>query len=317
VTLEHSPEVDCSVVIPVYFNEGSLSTTFHALREKVFLPLGHLTFEAIFVDDGSGDGSYAELLKLRDAHRGVVRIIKLTRNFGQPAARLAGLRAARGRCVVHMTADGQDPPELIAAMLREHLERGSEIVIGNRIGRDEGWWRVASSRVFYGLMRRLSFPDMPPWGFDYVLVGRRALDIILRNQDASPFFQGQVLWTGFRPAFLPYRRLRREVGRSRWTFGKKVKLLIDGVFGYSFAPIRAISVMGLLSAIGGFGLAGAIVLRKLLHGTSVPGWAGIVVVMLVLGGVQMLMLGVIGEYVWRGLAESRRRDLYVIEVTHE
>jgi len=316
VTVERSVNVDCSIVIPVYYNEGSLTKTFHALREKVFLAHPQLTFETIFVDDGSGDDSYAELVKLREAHRGLVRIIKLTRNFGQPAARLAGLRASRGRAVVHLTSDGQDPPELIGDMLREY-QKGSEIVIGNRIGRDEGFWRVMTSRLFYGLMRRLSFPNMPAGGFDYVLVGRRALDVILANQDASPFFQGQVLWSGFRPAFVPYRRNRREIGRSRWTLGKKIKLLIDGVFGYSFLPIRAISLIGLLSALGGFALAAAIVLRKLLHGTTVPGWAGIVIVMLVLGGVQMLMLGVIGEYLWRGLAESRRRDLYVIETIDE
>jgi glycosyltransferase involved in cell wall biosynthesis len=317
MTPVEAPGVDCSIVIPVYFNEGAITTTFDSLNERVFLTRPDLTFETIFVDDGSGDGSFEELLRLRDAHAGQVRVIKLTRNFGQPAARLAGLRAARGRCVVHMTVDGQDPPELICDMLREYLSGGSEIVIGNRIGRDEGFLRVLNSRVFYGLMRRLSFPDMPSGGFDYVLLGRRALDVILRNQDASPFFQGQILWTGFRPVFLPYRRLRRQVGQSRWTLAKKIKLLIDGVFGYSFLPIRAISLIGLLSAVGGFGLATAIVMRKLLHGTTVPGWAGITVVMLVLGGVQMLMLGVIGEYVWRGLAESRKRDLYVIETIHE
>lgn len=312
-----SPSVDYSVVMPVYFNEGSLTSTVDALRSEVFDRQPSLRPEIVFVDDGSGDGSFDELMRLRSAHPELIRVIKLTRNFGQPAARLAGLSHSRGRCVISMSADGQDPVALINDMLRAHLDEGCQVVVCARSGRDESWYRSFTSRVFYKLMRRMSFSNMPIGGFDYVLLGRAVVDVVLRNQDAQPFFQGQVLWTGFEPKFIPYHRLERRVGRSRWTFGKKLTLLIDGVLGYSFSPIRMISLTGILVALFGFLFAILFVMRRLFFEVEIPGWSGIIVVVLVMGGVHMLMLGVIGEYLWRTLAQVRGREPYVIETIYE
>lgn len=304
---------DYSVVIPVYFNEGSLLSVYRAMQEEVFEKHPELTHEVIFVDDGSGDASFERLLEIRRDNPETVRIIKLTRNFGQPSARLAGLAHARGRCVISTAADEQNPVALMNDMLRCHFEDQHEVVICVRRQRDESWYRTLTSRFFYMLMRRLSFRNMPVEGFDYVLLGRKALDVILRNQEAHSFFQGQILWTGFPPKFLDYRRLERKHGRSRWTLGKKVSLLIDGVLGYSFLPIRLMSVVGVSVSVLGFAYAVFVILRRLVWGTQVPGWSTLTIAVLVIGGVQILMLGIIGEYLWRSLAQNRNRDAYVIE----
>lgn len=308
-----SPSCDYSVVIPVYYNEGSLLRTFHSIREEVFEKHPQLSHELIFVDDGSGDGSYAKLMEIRREFPGEVRIIKLTRNFGQPSARLAGLSHARGRCVISTAADEQNPVDLMNEMLRSHFEDHCEVVICVRRQRDESWYRTLTSRFFYFLIKQLSFENMPVEGFDYVLLGRKPLDVILRNQEAHSFFQGQILWTGFTPKFLDYRRLERKHGRSRWTLGKKITLLMDGVLGYSFLPIRLMSIIGVSISLLGFAYAGVVVVRRLLWGTLVPGWSTLTIAVFVIGGVQILMLGIIGEYLWRSLAQNRNRDAYVIE----
>lgn len=308
--------IDYSIVIPVYFNEGELTPTLESIRREVVERNPHLCGEVIFVDDGSGDGSFAELMTLRNRHPELVRIIKLSRNFGQVNALFAGFEHARGRSVVWMSADGQDPPELINDMLKGHFEEGFDIVACTRQGRDESAYRIFTSKLFYALMRRLTFPHMPPGGFDFVLMSRRVIRLLLRNREAHGFLQGQILWTGFRTKFIPYHRRARELGESRWTFGRKITYLIDGVLGYSFVPLRTMSLLGILVAFLGFLYAISIFFNRLVYGHPVEGWAPLMIVILVMGGMQMLMLGVIGEYVWRSLAQARNRDLYVVEETY-
>ena len=171
--------------------------------------------------------------------------------------------------------------------------------------------------IFYRLIRKLSFPNMPEGGFDYLLLGRRALDLLMRNQEAHPFFQGQILWTGFKTEFLKYHRREREIGKSRWTFGKKITMLIDGVMSYSFVPIRFMSVSGVMVALLGFLYAIVIFIGKLVWGNPVPGMALLPILILVLGGFQLLTLGIIGEYLWRTLAQVRNRDPYVIDAVYD
>jgi polyisoprenyl-phosphate glycosyltransferase len=158
---------------------------------------------------------------------------------------------------------------------------------------------------------------MPPGGFDFVLLGRRACDALLRNREAHPFFQGQILWLGFPIKFMKYRRRERRAGRSRWTFGKKFTYLLDGVMSYSYLPIRLISVLGVITAVLGFLYAALIFFLRILVGLPVEGWAPLMITVLIMGGLQMLMLGLIGEYVWRTLAQSRNRDLYIIDTVYD
>lgn len=307
------PAPDYSCVIPVYFNEGALTNTLNQLKELVVDANPDLSGEIIFVDDGSGDGSFDELLQLREENPGLVKIVKLTRNFGQVSAMMAGFSQARGRCVVSLSADGQDPIELINDMLRGFFEENYEIVICHREERDEPFFRRVTSQVFYSLVRRLSFANMPEGGFDYFLLGRRALKVLLNNTESHPFIQGQILWTGFNTKFLSYKRMKREIGESRWTLGKRFTYLLDGVMSYSFMPIRLMSMAGALLAMTGFLYAVVIIAVKLILGTAIQGWAALMVVTLTIGGIQLLMLGVIGEYMWRTLAQARKRDAFVIE----
>lgn len=308
---------DLSVVIPVYYNEGLLRPTFNALQNDLFAQRPFLKGEVIFVDDGSGDGSLDELLCLQQEHPRLIKVIKLTRNFGQVNALLAGFAHAKGRCVVVMSADGQDPVALINQMLDAYLQEGYQVVICAREGRDESLYRVLTSKLFYWMIRKLSFPNMPSGGFDFVLLSRRALDVLMRNQEAHPFFQGQLLWMGFKTKFIPYRRLERKMGRSRWTFAKKLTYLIDGVLSYSYLPMRLMSGTGIIVAVLGFLYAVVIFFARILLGNPVQGWAPLMIVILVMSGFQMLMLGVIGEYLWRALAQVRHREPYIIEAIYE
>jgi dolichol-phosphate mannosyltransferase len=305
---------DVSIVLPVYYNAENLPRTVADLKADVVDAHPEKRFELLFVDDGSGDDSLAVLLALQQQHPDLIRIIKLTRNFGQVSAVWCGYTYARGDVVVTMSADGQDPAALVNAMLDAHSKEGYEVVLATRQERDESFYRILTSRVFYRLMRTLSFPNMPQGGFDFVSMTRRALRVFLASRDASPFYQGHVLWMGFPPKMIPYKREARRAGESRWTFAKKLTYLIDGVLSYSYAPLRLMSLVGLFFACCGFLYALLIAVLRL---TDVLPRLGLInplmVVVLVMGGTQMLMLGIIGEYIWRTLAQSRNRPLYVVD----
>ncbi len=317
MAVKNQSSVDYSIVVPVYYNQDTLRSVMESLRQDVFERNPELTPEVIIVDDGSGDGSLNEALNLQAEEPDVVKVIKLTRNFGQPGARLAGLRYARGTCVVAMSADGQVPPELINDMLQAHLDSHYEVVIGKRTGRDESWYRSVTSRIFFGLMRKLAFGNMPRGGFNFVLLGRKALDVILNMSEAHSYFQGQVLWTGFTPKFIEYHRPRRAGGRSRWTFAKKLTLFLDGILGYSFIPIRFISGMGVVLLFSGVLVAISMGLGWGVWEKPMNGWWGLLCVILVIGGIQTLALGIIGEYLWRTLAQVQNRVPYVIEAIYD
>lgn len=291
--------------------------TIDSIFNDVIMENPSLDCELILVDDGSDAYYFDKLLAARDKYRKHVKVIKLTRNFGQASAVLAGLSYARGKCVIAMSADGQDPASLMNRMLQAHFQEHYEVVACCRSGRDESYYRIFTSKIFYKAMRKLNFRQMPIGGFDFFLLGRSALNVILRNQEAHPFVQGQILWTGFKPKFIEYRREERKEGVSHWTFSKKLTYLIDGVLSYSFLPIRLMSVTGLLVAFLGFLYAVVILVGKLTVGNPVPGWTPLMIIVLIMGGVQMLMLGVVGEYLWRTLAQTRNRDPYVIEAIYD
>jgi dolichol-phosphate mannosyltransferase len=305
--------IDFSIVIPVYYNEGSLKLIFQAIDEKVIKRNPDKSCEIIFVDDGSGDNSFHELMEIWNENPGVVKVIKFVRNFGQLQAIMAGYRLARGKCVISISADLQDPPELINDMIESHFEEDYQIVVCSRESRDESFFRRGTSEVFYYLMKRLSFPNMPAKGFDYVLLSDRVKNIILENQESNAFFQGQILWTGYKIKFIPYKRQKRSIGKSRWTFSKKIKYLIDGVLSYSYFPLRAMSVTGLIVSLLGFLYALIIFISRIVGSVPIQGWAPLMIIVLVLSGIQMLMLGIIGEYLWRTLDQVRNRQSYIIE----
>ena len=305
--------VDISIIIPVYFNEGSLGKLTEVLLNNVLKKNPKKKIEIIFIDDGSQDNSFIELIKIQENSKDIVKVIKLTRNFGQLSAILAGYSVCKGEAIVNISADLQDPPELINDMIKYHFEEGFEIVICARENRDEGWFRRVSSKFFYSLMKRLTFKNMPLGGFDYFLISSKIKNLILQNHEKNSFIQGQILFTGFKPKFINYSRNKREIGESKWTFSMRIKMLIDGVLAYSYFPLRIMTVLGAITSLSGFIYAFLIFINYFFTNTPLKGWTPLMIIILVLSGIQMLMLGIIGEYLWRVLDQVRNRELFVIE----
>jgi dolichol-phosphate mannosyltransferase len=304
--------IDYSIVIPVYFNEGSLRELVASIRDEALGKLSDRRGEIIFVDDGSGDASYAVLQALQHEHSEFVRVVKLSRNFGQVNAIWCGLSLAPKVAVV-MAADGQDDPRYALTMLQAHFAGEAEIIIGTRSEREDSLYRRLTSKLFYRLMRVLSFPEMPLGGFDFFLLGDRARRALLACYQHHGFLQGQILQLGFQKTFLPYHRQTRTHGRSRWSFARKLTYLVDGVLGYSYLPIRIMSGTGALCAVFGFIYACIVLFARLVFGNPIKGWAPLMITVLVIGGLQMLMLGVIGEYLWRVFAQVRGVQPYIVE----
>lgn len=300
-----------SFVIPVYRNEGSLEITFNKIADvlKSHPVYANWDSEYVFVNDGSDDGSDDELIRL-NSNFSNISVISFSRNFGQVAALVAGYRHSRGDVVCNISADLQDPPSLIISML-ELIHKGNHIAIGTRIDREDGFLNNITSNFFYGLMSRI-LPKMPRGGFDFVMMSRLAVNEFNKIDERNRFFQGDILWLGFSISWLPYKREKRTIGKSQWTLGKKVKYFIDGMLNTSYLPIRIMSLIGIITSLAGFLYALLIVYLKIFHSTPFTGWAPIMVIILIIGGLIMLMLGIIGEYIWRIYDESRGRDIYVI-----
>jgi glycosyltransferase involved in cell wall biosynthesis len=298
-----------SIVVAVYHNEGAISVTHERIRAAFAGGLARHDYELVFVDDGSKDASLQEILALREKDPRV-KAITFTRNFGQMAAMLAGFREATGDAVINISADLQDPAELIPQMV-EKWEGGSEIVVCHRTDRSDSVLAGLFSRVAYGVLR-LSIPQMPRGGFDVVLMDRTVMDVFNAIDVRHRFFQGDLLWTGYRTSFIPYVRQKRTIGRSQYSFGKKLKNFLDAVLDASYLPIRFISLVGLVTAGLGLVYSATIIYAWLRGETPFSGWAPIMIAILLVGGLIMVMLGVIGEYVWRINEEVRKRPNYVV-----
>lgn len=302
-----------SFAIPVYRNERALSLTYEKIRSVFDTTLRDYQFEAVFVDDGSDDGSLAELLSLRKADPRV-KVITFTRNFGQMAAMLAAFKFTTGDATINISADLQDPVELIPRMV-EHWEKGSEIVVCHRTDRSDTVAAKMFSRIAYALLR-LSIPQIPRGGFDFVLMDRRVLDGFNAIDVRNRFFQGDLLWSGYRTSFIPYVRLKRTIGRSQYNLAKKLKNFIDAFLDASYIPIRFISAAGVITSLIGALYGLTVVGSWLMGATPFSGWAPLMIVVLFVGGMIMIMLGVIGEYVWRVYDEVRKKPNYVIRDTY-
>lgn len=298
-----------SFVVAVYHNEGALLKTHEKIQSVFSNELTQHEYEIVFVDDGSKDGSLQEILSLR-GQDSRVKVITFTRNFGQMAAMLAGFREATGDAIINISADLQDPVELIPQMVKK-WEEGSEIVICYRTDRSDTLLAKLFSRFAYGVLR-MSHPQIPPGGFDFVLMDRKVMDAFNAIDVRHRYFQGDLLWTGYRTSFIPYVRLKRTIGKSQYNFGKKLKNFLDAVLDASYLPIRFISLVGVITSALGVLYSVSIVFSWLRGETPFSGWAPIMIAILLVGGLIMVMLGVIGEYVWRINEEVRKRPNYVV-----
>ena len=301
-----------SIVVPVYHNAASLPELLCRFQR---LAGGNGTdrFEFVFIDDGSRDASFDVLQALQQSDERV-RVIKLARNFGSNAALLAGLDYARGEVVAAIAADLQDPPELIDLMLT-HWRQGRKVVLAARQTRADPFLTRLLAHTFYALFRRFAIPSMPRQGFDFFLIDRQVCDLVKSIQESNAYLMGMILWLGFEPAILYYHRRRREqrFGKSMWSLAKKLKYFIDAFVAFSYVPVRAASLLGISLSVLGLLYAFALLILRLFVGIPVVGWLSLMAVLLVVSGVQLLMTGILGEYLWRNLDETRRRPRFVVD----
>jgi dolichol-phosphate mannosyltransferase len=299
-----------SVVTPGYNEAANLPLLYERLR-RVLDGLD-LDWEWVVVDDHSADGTFAVIADLARRDRRV-RGLRLARNFGSHAGLSCGLHHVRGQAAVVMAADLQDPPETLPELV-EHWRGGAQVVWAARARREgETLGTRLFSRLYYGLMRHVAgMKNMPATGADFFLIDRRVIEAFRQFPENNVSILALITWMGFRQATVSYTKQARVHGRSGWTLRKKLKLLVDSVTSFSSLPIRLMSYAGAAIALVGFVYC-LVVLMNGLAGRTPTGWAPLMAVVLVLGGVQMLMLGMLGEYVWRALDESRRRPRYLIE----
>lgn len=296
-----------SICFPVYQNQGSLTPLYERMVYELTTHFPHHTYELLFVNDGSKDDSLAELLALRKRDENV-KIISFSRNFGQMAAILAGWDNASGDCVINMAADLQDPPEQCALMIRE-WEQGNDIVINYRISHGTSPSKKLTSKIFYKLM----LPDAPPGGFDFALLDRKPMDAINSLKERHRFYQYDILWIGFKVKYIPYHKLERQIGKSQYDFFKRFRNFYSGFLNVSYFPLRLMTVIGGIVALSGFAYALTIIWVYFMRKTPFQGWAPIMILILVIGGLIMLMLGMLGEYIWRILDEVKGRPNYIIK----
>lgn len=296
-----------SIIIPVFDEEENLRNLYERLHASA--ENSEEEFEFVFVDDGSTDRSFT-LLKGFSQQDPRVKIIRFSRNFGSHAACLAGLTYAAGDACTFISADLQDPPEMIRELIGE-WKKGSEVVIGIRE------WEKRSlrafPRIYYRLVRKFALGSMPEGGTDVFLIDRKVVNAVTSMQEKNTSVFGLILWSGFRQKVITYRKEPRRKGISKWTTGKKIKLFIDTFVSFSYFPVRIISILGTSLALLGFSYALFIIVNRLFFGVPIEGWASLMVVLLVVSGVQLIMLGIIGEYLWRNFDESRRRPTFIID----
>lgn len=297
---------ELSIVVPVFNNSANLPDLFPAL-EKAAGP----DAEFVFVDDRSRDDSWAQLQAYAKRRPGT-QAVRLSRNFGSFTACVAGLSRARGAAAVLISADLQDPPELIPELV-SHWKAGRQVVLAARKEREDSAASKLFASVYYWVLRRFVFPEMPRGGFDFVLIDRVVIDAVVAAAEKNTTLMGLILWLGFDREVIHYTRRRREKGRSMWTLRKKVKYFIDSILAFSYFPIRVVQYFGFLVAFGGFAYALLLIAMKLISGIPIPGWTAMMVVTLLLGGGNFLVLGIIGEYIWRILDEVKRRPLFVVD----
>jgi glycosyltransferase involved in cell wall biosynthesis len=306
--MSRPPEL--SVVVPC-FNEQEVIIETHK-RLSAVLCAAVRDYELVFVNDGSRDATLPLLhqLHLRDSR---VRVVSLSRNFGHQLAVSAGLRHAHGQAVVIIDADLQDPPEVIPAMLDKWRE-GCDVVYGVRRSRaGESWFKLLTAKWFYRLLNGIADTRIPMDTGDFRLLSRRALDALLQMGETHRLLRGLSSWIGFRQYGLAYQRAARFAGATKYPLSKMLKLALDGVLSFSTAPLRLASFLGVATAFaGGLGLLCAFFLRA-FAGVPLSGWTLLLLAMLLLGGMQLIGLGILGEYVGRIYSEARRRPLYIVE----
>lgn len=302
-----------SIIVPVYYNEDTLMDLYEDMKKKILRELGD--YELIFVDDGSGDRSWEIMNEIRKLD-GNVRLVKLSRNFGEHAALLAGLSVCTGDCAVTKQADLQEDSTLIPEMY-ERWKQGNKVVLAVRRSRDESKVKIFFADLYYSLVRKFVNKNMPVGGCDCYLIDRKVIEVLERLDEKNSSLTLQVLWAGFKTDMVYFDRRDREKGVSRWTFAKKFKLVLDSMMSFSYMPIRLMTYVGILFDILAVVLFISVIVEYFTVGTPIAGWSSLMCVVLCSSGLILLMMGILGEYVWRTLDAARTRPPFIIDEIRE
>lgn len=299
-----------SIVIPVYYNEENLIPLYQDIKEKFIKKIDY-DYEIVMVNDGSKDHSYDVMCKLAMEDSNIT-IVSLARNFGSHSAILCGLEKCTGDCAVVKAADLQEPTELILEMV-ESWKRGNNVVLAVREDREESQSSKWFANMYYWLVRKIALPSMPKGGFDVYLVDRKVIEVLTLLDEKNSALTGQILWSGFRTEEIPYVRKAREIGTSKWTLKKKIRLVADTLFSFSTLPITIVSIIGAASFFGAMLWAVIVFISKIAGIIEVSGWTTLFIFNLFSFGVIMMTLGILGGYLWRTFDASRKRPPYIVE----
>lgn len=275
-----------SIVVPVYFNADTLMMLYNDMKEKILGVLGD--YELVFVDDGSQDDSWKIINEIYEMDREHVQCVKLSRNFGEHAALLAGLSVCTGDCAVTKQADLQEDSSIILEMY-ERWKKGNKVVLAVRASRDENVVKKFFANMYYAIVRKFIDKNMPVGGCDCYLIDRQVIQVLELLDEKNSSLTLQVLWAGFQTDKVYFHRKDREVGKSRWTLGKKIKLVIDSMMSFSYAPIRFVSGMGVFFFICAVLMAVEAVIEKFTTGTPILGWASLMCVVCLTSGAILLI----------------------------
>ncbi len=308
MTAPTSTPIEISIIVPIYNEEEAINRFFE--RIEPILDTSGTTYEIICINDGSQDRTLEKLLARR-ARNSAIKIIDLTRNFGKEAALTAGLDHCRGAAAIPIDVDLQDPPELIPCLLAQWRE-GYDIVYGIRASRHrDGQLKKTTSRLFYRLYNTLSDIHIPHDAGDFRLLDRRVIDALKLLPEHNRFMKGLFSWVGFRQIGIPYDRPGRETGASKWNYWRLWNFALDGITAFSTIPLRVWSYLGVVISLLAFLYASFLIIRIALVGIDVPGYASLMVVTLFMGGIQLISLGIIGEYLARLCLEAKQRPIYL------
>jgi polyisoprenyl-phosphate glycosyltransferase len=306
-----SPAVSCtlSVIVPV-FNEQEVLPIFHGRLSAALSSLD--SWEVLYINDGSKDDTLGQLKALHAANPRVA-FASLSRNFGKEAAMSAGLRLARGQAIVMIDADLQDPPELIPEMLAAWRGGADVVNMRRRTRQGETWFKKASAHAFYRIINGLSEVPIPEDVGDFRLLSRRAVDALNQLPERNRFMKGLFAWIGYAQATLDYDRHPRAAGQTKWPYFKLFNFAIEGITGFSVVPLRLASYAGFLTAFGAFLYALTFMVKTWTVGESVKGFPTLIITILLLGGLQLMAMGILGEYLGRLVMESKHRPLYLLD----
>ena len=298
-----------SIVVPVYWNEDTLQLLYDDMKEKILTQLGD--YEIVFVDDGSGDNSWEIMNRIRENNPNV-KCVKLSRNFGEHSAILAGLSVCTGDCAVTKQADLQEDSRIILEMY-DSWKKGNKVVLAVRTGREDTFMTKVFAGLYYKLVRGFVSKDMPEGGCDCYLLDRKAIDTVLALDEKNSSLTLQVLWIGFKTDRIYFHRSEREVGKGRWTFGKKFKLVLDSMISFSYIPIRMMWIVGILFFVFAVLMGISVLVEWFTIGTPIAGWPSLMCVVLCSSGLTLLMMGLLGEYIWRTFDAARNRPPFIID----